>query len=97
MTAPYQPDSQGRAFREMEPLDRYGDIELGAHAEAEHPPATSLDGIKLPDEYEAELWDAGRETPKTLDEARQALASRIADPAAPDDESVRGAYDSLGG
>lgn len=97
MTTPYQPDNHGRAFREMEALDRYGDIELGAHAEAEHPAATSLDGIKLPDDYEAELWDAGRGEPKTLDEAREALAARIADPAAPDDESVRGAYDNVEG
>jgi hypothetical protein len=87
-------DAQSRAYREMYPHERYGDIELAAHAEAEHAPATSLDGIRLPDDYEAELWDAGREGPKTVDEARDALAARIADPNAPDSDEVAGAYDS---
>lgn len=49
--------------------------------------------IRTPEEFEADVWDAGREGPKTLVEAQAALAARIADPTAPDDESVAGAYD----
>lgn len=51
--------------------------------------------IATREEWEAAGWDRDREPPKTLDEARAALAARIADPAAPDDESVAGAYDDL--
>jgi hypothetical protein len=87
-------DAQSRAYREMYPHERYGDIELAAHAEAEHGAATSLDGIRLPDDWEADLWDAGRGTAKTVEEARAALAARIADLTAPDDETTATAYDS---
>ncbi|HET9139230.1 hypothetical protein [Actinophytocola sp.] len=51
--------------------------------------------IRTPEEWEAAGWDAGREPPKTLAEARAALAARIADPNAPDDESLAGVYDDL--
>ncbi|MFC5992963.1 hypothetical protein ACFQE5_01910 [Pseudonocardia hispaniensis] len=95
MSDPLRLDAQSRAYREMDAVERYGDIELGAHAEAEHEPATSLDGIRLPEDYEAELWDAGREQPKTPDAAREALAARIADPTAPDGPESVGAYDDL--
>ena len=51
--------------------------------------------IKTPEEWNAEGWDAGRQDPKTLDEARAGLAARIADPRAPDTEAESGAYDGL--
>jgi hypothetical protein len=51
--------------------------------------------IRTPAEWESEGWDAGREGPKSLAEAREALAARIADPHAPDDESMAHAYDDL--
>jgi hypothetical protein len=49
--------------------------------------------IKTPEEWDAEGWDAGRQHPKTLDEARAALAARIAVHDAPDTEADAGAYD----
>ncbi|GEL20849.1 hypothetical protein [Pseudonocardia asaccharolytica] len=88
-------DAQSRAYREMDSWERYADIELGAHGEAEHPPATGLDGIRLPEQYEAAMWDAGRQPPPTPGEARVQLAERIADPAAPDGPESAGAYDHL--
>lgn len=52
--------------------------------------------IRTPDYHEARYWDRARGEPKTLAEARAALAARIADPTAPDDASVAHAYDELG-
>ncbi|MEU0794709.1 hypothetical protein ABZ342_32000 [Amycolatopsis sp. NPDC005961] len=49
--------------------------------------------IKTPEEWAAEGWDEGRQQPKTLDEAREALAARIAAHDAPDTEADSGAYD----
>jgi hypothetical protein len=53
--------------------------------------------IKTPEEWNAEGWDADRQNPKTLDEAREALAGRIAAHDAPDTEADSGAYDALEG
>lgn len=53
--------------------------------------------ISSPEHHEKANWDAGREPPKTPEEARAALAKRIADPRAPDDESMADAYDNLEG
>jgi hypothetical protein len=49
--------------------------------------------IKTPEEWDAEGWDADRQSPKTLDEAREALAARIAAHDAPDIDAESGAYD----
>ena len=49
--------------------------------------------IRTPEEWDAEGWDAGREAPKAREEAKEALLARIADPHAPDDETVAHAYD----
>lgn len=51
--------------------------------------------IRPPEEWEVEEWDRGRETPKTVAEARAALAARIADPRAPDGDETAGAYDDM--
>lgn len=40
-------------------------------------------------------WDAGREEPKGLAEAKGALAARVVDPTAPDRVTELGAYDHL--
>lgn len=95
-------DRQSRAFRDARPEDRVLDDDLLAFAEAvHHPPADGLPlgdliaEIKLPQAWEAENWDAGREGPKSVAEAREALAARIADPLAPDGDEVAGAYDDL--
>jgi hypothetical protein len=53
--------------------------------------------IKSPEEWDAEGWDAGRQSPKTLDEARAALAARIAAHDSADTEADAGAYDALEG
>jgi hypothetical protein len=51
--------------------------------------------IREPEEWHAEGWDADRQPPKTVEEARAALAGRIADPDAPDTEDHAGAYDDI--
>jgi hypothetical protein len=86
-------DAQSRAFREN-PVP-VTDEQLALLAEQVHPAATSLSGILLREDHEALHWDMGRATPKTVDEAKAALAARIADPTAPDDSTVAGAYDDL--
>jgi hypothetical protein len=53
--------------------------------------------IKTPEEWAAEGWDADRQQPKTLDEARAALAARIAAHDSADTEADSGAYDVLEG
>ncbi len=53
--------------------------------------------IKTPEEWAAEGWDSGRQNPKTLDEARAALAARIAAHDSSDTEADAGAYDALEG
>jgi len=53
--------------------------------------------IKTPEEWDAAGWDADRQSPKTLDEARAALTARIAAHDAPDTEADSGAYDALEG
>jgi hypothetical protein len=88
-------DAQSLAFREN-PVP-VTDEQIGFLAEAIHLPATSLGPILLPDDWEALRWDAERTGPKTLEEARAALAERIVDPAAPDDGTHAGAYDDLDG
>lgn len=52
--------------------------------------------IRTPAEWEAGGWDAGRDTPKTLTEAKAALLLRVANPDAPDTPADLGAYDHLG-
>lgn len=50
--------------------------------------------IRTPEEWDAAGWDADRQSPKTLDEARAALAARIAAHDSPDTEADAGAYDT---
>lgn len=86
-------DRQSQAFRECP--DRY--TRTVDYSDAVwHEPITDLSGIRLPDQYEAAVWDRTRGTPKTVEEARQALLARIDDPAAPDGDDERSAYDDLG-
>ncbi|MFN2497079.1 MAG: hypothetical protein ABR608_14420 [Pseudonocardiaceae bacterium] len=54
--------------------------------------------IRTPEQWEAEGWDADRAPAKTLAQAREALAARIADPSAPDTAAEANAYhDDAGG
>jgi hypothetical protein len=66
-----------------------------AYLEARHDPITDPGEIHGPEWYEARLWAAGREDPKTPAQAQAALAARIADPTAPDGAEVAYAYDEL--
>lgn len=51
--------------------------------------------IRTPEAWDAAGWDRDREQPKTIDEAKEALAARIDDPRAPDDLSVYAIYDTV--
>jgi hypothetical protein len=87
-------DRQSDAFRNAQPSDWATDTLL-ADAVVHEP--GSLEPIAAPEDWEDREWDAGRGTPKSLIEAQALLAARIADPEAPDDETVAGAYDQLEG
>lgn len=90
-------DPQSRAFREATEDDSWDGnlVDLLSDGGAYHEPIVDLDQINLPEHHEGEGWDAGREAPKTLTEARAALSARIADPSAPDGEDTAGAYDDM--
>jgi hypothetical protein len=94
MTQPSDP--QSRAFREATEADHWDD-DVNALIEQEgavyHDEATSVDEVPGPDSYEADGWDVDRDGPKTIGEARVALADRIANPEAPDTDAEAGAYD----
>jgi hypothetical protein len=88
-------DAQSRAYRDMDNWEHYSDIELPAYLEHRHDPIGDISEVRLPEWYEARLWDAGREDPKTPAQAQAALTARIADPTAPDGPEVADAYDEL--
>ena len=95
MTAPRDP--QSRAFREAGAADRWDgslrDLAANAEVSAVHGPIADVSRIQLPHHYEFGTgWDADRDGPKTIEQAREALAVRIADPAAPDSEAEAGVY-----
>lgn len=90
-------DRQSLAFRDHDGSLHVPDDELEHHAEVVHAPlgmGRHAEPMHLPEAYDAEAWDAGRVGPKSEDEARAALAERIADPQAPDGPEVEGAYDA---
>lgn len=95
MTRPTPTDPQSVAFREAEPEDSWdGAIaSLVVDGAVHHPPIVDVGEIRLPEDYESDNWDGDREGPKTLDEARAALAARIDARSAPDARDVAGAYD----
>jgi hypothetical protein len=89
-------DPQSVAFREATESDHWDDdvnALIAQEGAVYHDEATSIDQIRGPDAYETEDWDADRDGPKTIGEARVALADRIADPEAPDTDAEAGAYD----
>jgi hypothetical protein len=94
MTQPSDP--QSRAYREAGPADHWDDdvnALIEQHGAVVHDEATVIDDVRGPDSYETDGWDIDRDGPKTIGEAREALAARIADPSAPDTEAEAGAYD----
>ncbi|MGH3989312.1 MAG: hypothetical protein ACRDTZ_18680 [Pseudonocardiaceae bacterium] len=91
-------DPQSVAYREATDTDRWdGDLPalVADGGAVYHEPLTRIPAeVRLPGDYEAEDgWDTERENPKTLEQARAALAARIADPTAPDTDAHSGAYD----
>ena len=70
-------DAQSRAFREASTEDLVSDQQLMALIENGELLAPNPDDpIKSPDEWHATGWDEGRQDPKSLEEARDALRSR---------------------
>lgn len=93
-------DPQSRAFREATDADHWDDdvnTLIAEHGAEYHDPISDLSQVRMPEDYETAEWDTGRETPKTVAEAREALARRIADPEAPDTEAEAHAYDDEDG
>ncbi len=86
-------DRQSEAYREATDSDWAMDPVLAGAVV--HEPGTTPERTR--EEWEAAGWDADRDEPKTTTEAQALLASRIADPEAPDDATVAGAYDQDGG
>jgi hypothetical protein len=86
-------DSQSEAFREAAPDELVTDEQIEAMLRS----GELIDGTGAPrvsiDDYEFLRWDAARVGPKTLDEARAALAARVDDPSAPDNDPH--AYDEV--
>jgi hypothetical protein len=85
-------DRQAVAYRDAQPSDWATDAILAGAVV--HEPGTGPE--RTPAEWDTAGWDTGRMEPKTVTEAQALLAARIADPEAPDDHTVAGAYDQLG-
>jgi hypothetical protein len=87
--APHDPTATGAAqsaaFRDADPADWTTDEQLARIAEPYTGPTSDPAAF---DPTAVDGWDAGREDPKELDEARQAAVERGDDPAP---------YDGLGG
>ncbi len=88
-------DPQSRIFHESTP-DEWDETTLldkpdGTLDDLEPDDATR----KTVDDHEADGWDAERAGPKSLEQARENLAARIADPSAPDTDGEYTAYDEL--
>lgn len=77
-------DTQAAAFRGATAADWVDDDEMARLFE-QGELAVATGPTRTVEEHEAEGWDAGRVGPKSLDEARAALAERVDDPSAPDD------------
>jgi hypothetical protein len=84
-------DAQSAAYRHATEADWAG-VDL---AECEIYEDGDARPLKTAEEWEVENWDAGRDGPKTVAEAKEALAARIADPTAPDGDEVADAYNDL--
>lgn len=88
-------DSQSSAFRGAQPADLVTDEDMeGMVQDGDLILSTDAPVVSV-DAYEAGGWDSGRESAKTLEEAKVALAARVQDPRAPDRDAS--AYDGLEG
>lgn len=88
-------DPQADAFRAASEEDWVTDEDLAIMATRGELVVTTDAPVVSVAEYEAREWDAGRDPsgPKTLEEAKEALRIRIADPRSPDWDST--VYDDL--
>lgn len=82
-------DPQAEAYRDASIRDWVTDSVLAGCVV--HDPGAPVE--QSPEEWDAAGWDSGRRPPKGRVEAQALLASRIADPTAPDDDTTAGAYD----
>jgi hypothetical protein len=88
-------DRQKAAFIESTESDWIRQTELLQGTVVHEPDDPDAEPIREPEEWHAQGWDAEREPPKTITQAREALAARIADTNAPDTDAVANAYDDL--
>jgi hypothetical protein len=93
MTTP--DDAQRRAYADAGAADWAAEADLLADAVVHRPDDPNAEPIRTPEEWDVTGWDEDRDGPKSIDEARAALAARITDPHAPDTEAVASAYDEL--
>jgi hypothetical protein len=84
-------DAQAHAFRAATDDDLVDDEQIAAMLRSGELANTTADPRVSVEAHEQAGWDAGRAEPKTIDEARAALAERVQDPTAPDDDPT--AYD----
>jgi hypothetical protein len=88
-------DRQKAAFIKATESDWTRQTELLQGTVVHEPDDPDAEPIREPEEWHAQGWDAEREPPKTIAQAREALAARIADTNAPDTDAVANAYDDL--
>lgn len=86
-------DPQAEAFHAAHPDDLAGDELLAEMLRDGLLVDTTDEPIVPVESHEAAHWDRERQGPKSVEQARDALASRVADPAAPDGDAT--AYDDL--
>lgn len=90
-------DPQHLAFAESGESDWARAAALLEDAVVHEPGDPDAEPIRTPEEWDGELWDSERQPPKTIEEAKAALAARVADPDAPDQPDHVGVYNDLEG
>jgi hypothetical protein len=88
-------DTQAEAFRNAGPEDWMTDDDLEAALGDGTLLVATSEEFRTVEEHEADGWDSERVGTKDLDAAKAALADRVDDPSAPDDDPE--AYDELDG
>jgi hypothetical protein len=93
LTTELPTDSQTLAFTEAEPRELLTDQQLSVLLSCGDLCDTTDQPVVDVSFYEQDWWDRDRSWPKSLVEAKAALAARVADPSAPDQDAT--AYDGL--
>lgn len=86
-------DTQAEAFRGAGPDDWVTDDDLAAMHDSGELQTVTDAPVRTVYEHEVSGWDAERVGPKSLEQAKAALADRVDDPQAPDDDASL--YDGL--